>query len=31
MGYPDPVDPINHFQPQRINLEQTVEWIGINK
>ena len=31
LGYPDTTDPINDFQPQRINLDEAVKWIGINK
>jgi nitroreductase len=30
LGYPDTTHPINHFQPQRVNLDQAVEWIGFS-
>jgi nitroreductase len=31
LGYPDTTDPINDFQPQRVNLDQAVKWMGINE
>jgi nitroreductase len=31
LGYPDTIHPINHFQPQRVSLAETVEWIGFKK
>lgn len=30
LGYPDTAHPVNHFQPQRVGLDQAVEWIGFN-
>lgn len=30
LGYPDTSDPINDFQPQRVNLDKAVKWIGLN-
>jgi len=30
LGYPDTSHPINHFQPQRVSLDETVEWIGFS-
>jgi nitroreductase len=29
LGYPDPTDPINRFQPQKVGLDQVVNWIGF--
>ena len=31
LGYPDLERPLNQFKPQRLGLDQIVEWIGINK
>ena len=31
LGYPDTADPINDFQPQRVNLDQAVKWMGIDE
>jgi nitroreductase len=30
LGYPDPTDPINDFQPQRADLDEAVNWIGFD-
>jgi nitroreductase len=30
LGYPDTTHPINHFQPQRVSLDEAVEWIGFS-
>lgn len=29
LGYPDPTDPINRFQPEKVGLDQVVKWIGF--
>ena len=30
LGYPDTTHPINHFQPQRVSLDEAVKWIGFS-
>jgi nitroreductase len=30
LGYPDTTQPINHFQPQRVSLDEAVKWIGFS-
>ena len=30
LGYADTDHPINHFQPQRVGLDQVTKWIGFN-
>jgi len=30
LGYPDTTQPINDFQPQRVSLDEAVEWIGFS-
>jgi nitroreductase len=29
LGYADTTHPINHFQPQRVSLDQLTKWMGF--
>jgi nitroreductase len=31
LGYADTTHPINHFQPQRVDLDQVTKWIGFTE
>jgi nitroreductase len=31
LGYADTTHPINHFQPQRVGLDQVTKWIGFTE
>ena len=31
LGYPDTTNPINHYQPQRVGLDQVTNWIGFTE